>query len=48
LELGLTLVDEKNEPEIKEVLYYLSELALKYAKEKLESDTKRVIEYIKG
>jgi hypothetical protein len=48
LELGLTLVNEKNETEIEEVLNYLSELALKYAKEGQENDTKRLIEYIKS
>jgi hypothetical protein len=47
LELGLILVDEKNETEIKEVLNYLFELALKYAKEGQEIDTKRLIEDIK-
>jgi hypothetical protein len=47
LEIGLVLVGEKNEAEVKEVLNYLSELAIRYEKEGQESDTKRIIEYMK-
>lgn len=47
LELGLTLVEEKNEVEVKEVLNYLSGLAVRYTKEGQEEDTKRLIEYVK-
>ncbi len=47
LEIGLVLVGKKNEVEVKEVLNYLSELAIRYEKEGHESDTKRIIEYVK-
>ncbi len=47
MEIGLVLVGEKNEAEVKEVLNYLSELAIRYEKEGQESDTKRIIEYMK-
>jgi hypothetical protein len=44
LEIGLFLVGEKNESEVKEILYYLSELAIRYEKEAQESDTRRIVE----
>lgn len=43
----MAAVDEKDEAGVMEILYYLSGLAARYAKEGSESDTKRLIEHIK-